>query len=170
MGEAFFYLQLEFFLLTVKLLCLQSLKALIRRTFLPTTSRNAPTVSKTTQIVNCKQKKLHCKQDTSNCKQKTHPEANPYRGNLFSLCFGSDVRQTAAGTALAPTRFSLAKMTIRDLAPESRHKSLPRKSGVEGRGQLLIFRFTHPSPDRTTWIGVCRRGYRPMPTNPPKSS
>ena len=32
MGEAF-YLQLELFLLTVKLLCLQSLKALIRRAF-----------------------------------------------------------------------------------------------------------------------------------------
>ena len=32
-GGRFFHLQLELFLLTVKLLCLQSLKALIRRTF-----------------------------------------------------------------------------------------------------------------------------------------
>ena len=64
-GEAFLF-TFGVFLLTVKLLCLQSLKGLIRGT-----SKKAPTVSKKAKIGNCKQKQLHCKQEASNCKQKS---------------------------------------------------------------------------------------------------
>ena len=57
------------FSLTVKLLCLQSLKALIRRTF-PTVSKKAPTVSKKAKIVSKKAPTVSKKAKIVNCKKK----------------------------------------------------------------------------------------------------
>ena len=46
------------------------------------------------------------------------------------------VLETAVGAAFAPTRFSLVRISIRDLVADRR--SLLRKSGVGGGGQILI--------------------------------
>ena len=66
MGEAFL-LTVGACLLTVKLLCLQSLKALIRRTF-PTVSKKAPTVSKEAKTVSKKAPIVSKKAKIVNCK------------------------------------------------------------------------------------------------------
>ena len=78
-----FLLTVGAFLLTVKLLCLQSLKARIRRAFSHcktnlTVSRQAKTVSKqktpiasqTAKVCQLQVKQLHCKQEASNCEQE----------------------------------------------------------------------------------------------------
>ena len=44
--------------------------------------------------------------------------------------------ETAVGAVFAPTRFSLVRIPIRDLAAVG--KSLPRNSGVGGGGQNQI--------------------------------
>ena len=38
--------------------------------------------------------------------------------NLFSLSKGSDVLQIAAGAVLAPTRFCLVRVFVRDMVPD----------------------------------------------------
>ena len=52
------------------------------------------------------------------------------------------VLETAVGAVFAPTRFSLVRISIRDLVADG--KSLVRKSGVGGGGQILILKTVSP--------------------------
>ena len=47
--------------------------------------------------------------------------------------------ETAVGAMFAPTRFSLVRISIRDLVADG--KSLVRNSGVGGGGDIRILRF-----------------------------
>ena len=64
---------------------------------------------------------------------------SPYQGNLVSLTKGVKVLETAVGAVFASTRFSLVRISIRDLVADE--KSLVRNSGVGGGGENLILRY-----------------------------
>ena len=61
---------------------------------------------------------------------------SPYQANLILLTNGVKVLETAVGAVFAPTRFSLVRISIRDLVADG--KSLPRNSGGGGGGGNLI--------------------------------
>ena len=58
------------------------------------------------------------------------------------------VLETAVGAVFAPTRFSLVRISIRDLVADG--KSLVRNSGVGGGGENLILMWGYPVKHRLT--------------------
>ena len=57
--------------------------------------------------------------------------------NLIPLSKGVKVLETAVGAIFAPTRFSLVRISIRDLVADG--KSLVRNSGFGGGGENFEF-------------------------------
>ena len=72
---------------------------------------------------------------------------SPYKGNLILLSKGMEVLETAVGAVFCPDQVLLSKNF--HPRPGCRQKSLLRKSGVGGGGQILILKF-----------GICNTTYR----------
>ena len=58
------------------------------------------------------------------------------------------VLETAVGAVFAPTRFSLVRISIRDLVAD--RKSLVRSSGVGGGGENLILKHSKDTKNQET--------------------
>ena len=69
---------------------------------------------------------------------------------LVSLSKGVKVLETAVGAIFAPTRFSLVRISIRDLVADG--KSLVRNSGVGGGGQNRILT---KAPQNAMFVANC---------------
>ena len=75
---------------------------------------------------------------------------------MIPLIKGLKVLETAVGAIFAPTRFSLVRISVRDLVEDG--KSLLRNSGVGGGGENLILILVQPGPARSFRLACLRGG------------